>query len=303
VILNYLGLDYSHLIKGFLQHGLRLDGPLGYWPYQKLPMNYFEFYPVFTWSREAEIQAKQNGHKHVRAIGAPWLYLLATHGLLKNGKVQSVKKDSNQVSLLVVPSHGSGHYFTSSRYELSVSKIRKKIGDIDASVLLYYTEFCDPKIRKLWRDQGFNLESSGMAWGAEHRTLWTYNGGRPNFLANTLNLILGHREVICTYPTTFAAYSSSLGVPTSILIDPEVSENMGVVNEGKGVERLKMHDSKGKVYSLNLLGDTFAKRDISEDKINRSLKYLGIESLESPENLKEILPLIKGMIPFPSETS
>jgi hypothetical protein len=182
-----------------------------------------------------------------------------------------------------------------------VKKIRNQIGDVDASALLYYTEFCDPNVRREWSNKGFALECSGFAWGAEHRTLWTYNGGRPEFIRNTLGVLLKHREVICTSPTTLATYSTSLGIPTSILIDPEFSKAMGIVNEGKGVDRLRKYDSEIGELSKKLLGEDFAARDITESKIGVSLKYLGVESFQSQESLRDILPLISGVIPIPSQ--
>jgi len=301
VLLDYLSLNYSHLIEGFLQHGVRPHAKVGTWPYQKLQKSFSTFYPSFVWSKHAELMARANGHTHVKAIGAPWLYALSNAGYFSDGKFKDPSAHERTRDLLIVPAHGSGHYFANSHYSNMVDKVRKQIGDVDASVLLYYTEFCDPNVRREWSTKGFALECSGFAWGAEHRTLWTYNGGRPNFLKNTLSVLLKHREVMCTYPTTLATYSTSLGIPTSILIDPEISLVMSLVNEGKGVERLRKYDSEISELSKNLLGEDFSKRDISESKVNFSLQYLGIESFQSQESLRGILPLLSGLIPVPSQ--
>ena len=299
VLLDYLGRDYSNLIWGFLQHGAHPHPNIGYWPYQELPKNLTEFHSSFVWSENAALLAKSRGHNHVTAIGAPWLYLLSKKGLLADNNTVVRPPFSPTRELLIVPAHGSGHYFANSNYSEVVSKLRRKIGDIDASVLLYYTEFCDPQIRQIWINAGFNLECSGMAWGAEHRTVWTYNGGRPKFLANTLDLISNHKEVICLSPTTLAIYSCSIGIPTSIQLNPESRHPLGVVSEGKGVARLRKYDEEILNHSSNLLGNNFAERDISTEKINRSLQYLGIESIKTRNELENVLPLIEGMIPVP----
>jgi hypothetical protein len=301
VLLDYLDLDYSHLIEGFLQHGAHPHTRIGYWPYQKLPRSFSKFYSSFVWSKQAELSAQDDGHRHVKAIGAPWLYFLSDLGYFSDGKIKDIEIHKPVRDLLIVPSHGSGHYFANSHYGIMVERIRNRIGDVDASVLLYYTEFCDPDVRREWLSKGFALECSGFAWGAEHRTLWTYNGGRPDFLKNTMKVLLQHREVICTSPTTLAIYSSSLGIPTSILIDPEFSQALGIVNEGKGVDRLRDYDSKVGELSKKLLGESFAVRELTESKIKLSLKYLGVESFQSPQSLRAILPLTSGMIPVPSE--
>ena len=301
VLLDYLGLDYSYLIEGFLQHGVHINERVGYWPYQELPKSFSKFYPSFVWSKQAEISAIAKGHQHVTAIGAPWLYLLSNLGYFSQGKIKNVSIHKPLKELLVVPSHGSGHSYANSNYGKTVESVRKRIGDVNASVLLYYTEFSDPKIREIWTRNGFTLECSGFAWGAEHRTLWTYNGGRPEFLQNTLNVLLNHGEVLCTSPTTLATYSTSLGIPTSILIDPEISIALGIVNEGKGVENLRNHNSRISELSNHLLGGEFANRNITEDKIRLAFNYLGIESFQSSDRLRNTLPLIGGVIPVPSQ--
>ncbi len=122
-------------------------------------------YPSFVWSNQAELSASVNGHRHVKAIGAPWLYLLSNLGYFSNGRINDHTPKEPARDLLIVPAHGSGHFFANYHYGEMVDKIRKRIGDVDASVLLYYTEFCDPKIRFEWSSRGFALECSGFAWG------------------------------------------------------------------------------------------------------------------------------------------
>ncbi len=299
VLLDYLDLDYSHLIKGFLQHGVHPHPEVGYWPYQELPKSFSTFYPSFVWSDEAVRNAKVLGKNHVRAIGAPWLYLLAKLGLFVDGKIILESERNPSRDVLIVPAHGSGHYFANSNYEKMVGNLRERIGNSEASVLLYYTEFCDPKVRQAWSDKGFFIECSGFAWGAENRTLWTYNGGRPRFLQNTLRVLLAHGEVICTSPTTLATYSASLGIPTSLWIDDEISFSLDLVNEGKGVERLRAYDSRIREIAKNLLGPDFEIRDISREKRQLSLKYLGVESFQSQDSLRRLLPLEANLIPVP----
>lgn len=301
VLLDYLGIDYSNLICGFLQHGAHPDSNIGSWPYQVLPRSFKGNYPAFVWSHTAVTLARESGHNHVSAIGSPWLYLLRNKGLLLDNKSIGFDKLRPNREILIVPAHGSGHSYANPNYSDLVSTWRTKVGDVEASVLLYYTEFCDPHIRRMWLNQGFKVECSGMAWGAEHRTIWTYNGGRPTFLSSTLEILSRHKEVVCTSPTTLATYACSLGIPTSIQLVPDSSNTLGVVNEGKGVARLRKYKENLSEHSRNLLGPNYMERDISEEKINRALKYLGLESFKSPEELSQLLPLKEGMIPIPSK--
>ena len=236
ILLEFIEEPLDNLIVGFLQHGTSIGGN---WPWQELPQSLNKYFPALVWSSVAEERARESGRNHVKAIGSPWLYLLETSGITPFDS-NNFSNFQNRRDFLIVPSHGSGHYHASSNYEELPKTFREMIGDASATVLLYYTEFCDPNIRSAWEKYGFPTTCNGMAWGAEARTVWTYNGGRPHFLKSALKLIMNHSNVICSSPTTFAYYSLSLGVPTKILSSHDLPSTMGIVSEGKGVERLRV---------------------------------------------------------------
>lgn len=295
ILLNYLQKSWDNLIVGFLQHGSIMGGN---WNWQELPQSFQENYPVFVWSKIAEDAARNQGMKHVKAIGSPWLYLLDMNG------ISSFESHANAISkskkdYLIVPDHGSGHFHAKENYEILPHRFRKLIGDSSASVLLYYTEFCDSHIRKSWERYGFNLKCNGLAWGAEHRTLWTYNGGRPGFLKNALDTILGHSNVICESATTFGHYSVSLGVPTMIMEAENLPIALGIVSEGKGVERQRGFKKNADMYAYQMFGNDFYKLDCSAEKIEKSRLALGIDSKLSKIELMAMLPLKANMIPVP----
>ena len=296
VLLDYLSKDYSNLIQGFLQHGFHGKALA---PWQTLPRTFSEDYPVFVWNHLTESSAKSFGHAHVHAIGAPWLYLLKQKEVDfgREGVLTGVQHTKAR-DVLIVPSHGSGHFHPGGNYQELPRAYRNLLGDADASVLLYYTEFCDPAIRKSWSDAGFEIFSSGMAWGPEHRTLWTYNGGRVNFLANTLTTLLNHRNVICQAPTTLALYAISLGIPTKINTAEEMPRALGIVNQGKGVERFRKLELEVDKWAEDTLGKRFHELSITDEKRRLVLTALGASAVKTPEQLREILPLLPGMIPL-----
>ncbi len=296
VLLDYISKDYGNLIQGFLQHGFHGKALA---PWQTLPRTFSEDYPVFVWNQVTESSAKSLGNTHVHAIGAPWLYLLKQKeiDLGKEGMLTRVQHTKAR-DVLVVPSHGSGHFHPGGSYHQLPRAYRNLLGDADASVLLYYTEFCDPQIRKSWSDAGFEIFSSGMAWGPEHRTLWTYNGGRANFLANTLTTLLNHRNVICQAPTTLALYAISLGIPTKINTAEEMPRALGIVNQGKGVERFRKLELEVDKWAEDTLGKRFHELSITDEKRKLVLTALGTSAVKTPEQLREILPLLPGMVPL-----
>ena len=138
-----------------------------------------------------------------------------------------------------------------------------------------------------------------MAWGAEARTVWTYNGGRPHFLKSALKLIMNHSNVICSSPTTFAYYSLSLGVPTKILSSHDLPSTMGIVSEGKGVERLREYEKNVNTIAEQMFGGTYSDLDCNTDKLNHAAIALGVESKLSKKDLLATLELKPNMIPLP----
>jgi len=297
ILLDYLEKTYDNLIVGFLQHGAMPTSNPGEWTIRRTPNSLRSYFPSFVWSATAAEQALKKGYSHVVAIGSPWLYLLELNGFLKPFSQAPVASNLIERDLLIVPHHGSGHYRYLETYDQSVRNLRESVSDREASVLLYYTEFCDPRIREIWEKFNFKVLSNGMAWGPENRTVWSYNGGRPQFLNNTLQTILKFDEVICMAPTTFSIYSTSLGRKTSIQISEANLRDYRVVNEGKGVDRLRKVDEMQMQNAINFLGDDAFIPEITERKKQTAWSYLGIDSMKSKVELESILPLREGMIP------
>jgi hypothetical protein len=295
ILLEYVGKSLDNLIVGFLQHGTDIGGN---WPYQELPQNLKKNFPAYVWSSVAEERARESGRNQVRAIGSPWLYLLETNGITPFDS-NNFSSSQSRRDFLIVPSHGSGHSHASSNYEDVPRTFRELIGDASATALLYYTEFCDSSIRSAWAKYGFPTTCNGMAWGAEARTVWTYNGGRPHFLRSAMALISDHANVICSSPTTFAYYSLSLGVPTQILSSHDLPAAMGIVSEGKGVERLRDYGKNIDATAEQMFGSTYSDLDCNTDKLNHAAIALGIESKLSKKDLELILTLKPNMIPLP----
>lgn len=297
ILLDYIGKSYDNVILGFLQHGAKPSSNPGEWTIRRTPNSLTSYFPSYVWSSNSEEQALKNGYSHVHAIGAPWLYLLKSNDYFKPFTQSPIASNMIENDLLIVPNHGSGHYRYFETYEYSVQRLRESISNRDAFVMLYYTEFCDPKIRESWEKYDFKILSSGMAWGPENRTVWSYNGGRPRFLNNALQTILKFDEIICTAPTTFALYSTSLGRKTSIQINEMNLSDFQVVNEGKGVDWLREAEAMRMQNSLNLLSLDASIPTLTDKKIQISWKYLGIESMKSKSELQMLLELRDGMIP------
>jgi len=298
VLLDFLQASQDNLILGFLQHGIAPLKRIGDWPFQRQFQSYKKRIPVFVWSKVAQEAALEEGFDHVHAIGSPWLYMLHKKGLFTDASVKTELLPIPKRDVLIVPGHGSGHYFATSKYPSLPKLVRRIIGDCEASVLLYYTEFNDPLIRTSWERLGFQIFCSGFAWGPDTRTIWTYNSGRPEFLSNTYETILLHQRVICLAPSTLAAYSISLGVPTSIELIPDSLNSLGLVSEGKGVRRFLQYESELGSASEALLGGEFGDLNITQSKITRVEIQLGFKDFKSSYELKKILPLKPGSVPI-----
>jgi len=300
ILLDYLGISWDHLLLGFLQHGHGIRGAdKTTWPWQERPRSLNNLYQVFVWSSATEEKARALNRHHVTAIGSPWLYLLENMKI-KPFDLEMHKKQMPLIDFLIVPEHGTGHYNVSQQYKSLPAEFRKLIGKKSASVVLGYTEFLNPEVRKYWEEFEFKVESNGMAWGPETRTLWTYNGGRPDFLKNTLKLLTNHKNVIASGPTTMCQYAISLGIPTKICKSNELPNVFYVANEGKGVERLRKMSYLSDEISQLMLGESYNTLDISDEKIEITKQRLGLNSVKSKSELKGLLPLQKGLVPLPN---
>jgi len=157
-----------------------------------------------------------------QAIGSPWLYLLLAAGLTK-ARIESPHFQVNRLRLikykhLIIP----GHSGLSLRKDLGGQALHfsKFANPKDSLVLLFWLDFCNPKIRTAFTDLGFKVECVGFG-SARGMGAQFDEGGRTQVLARMLKYCLESEIILTDEISSASFYGLSLGlslqyVPNSI---------------------------------------------------------------------------------------
>lgn len=279
ILLEFCGLDLSTQIIGVIQHGAY--GPPINAHNIKSP-KYVSGYRTkyWAWCRETEELAKIKGYSHVKAIGAPWLYLRkATAGL-------NSQNANTGERVLVMPSHSTGNAVDMADQQMKDSRaklFREAIGNSSATVCLHPADFCDPGTRKAFEKYNFALTCIGSS---NFDPPWSPVANRVGSLNELLNLMTSHTHYV------------SDGYGTSMIYAIDVNMRIGVFPAIRNQQRLnanstnKNHDyANGKYITEGekLLLEYFpeAINSFVDGSIYRDLadKVLGVESVLSAEEL------------------
>lgn len=278
ILLHYAKLPLSKILLGYLQHGSATKFP---WTWQNHYQTLTTKVPVYVWSDETVKIAKSMGSHHVKAIGAPWLYLDSLN--LSQSSLTSISPLSGA---LFVPLKGGGYSARTSSYERIVRGYRSLLGDSYDRVLLYYTEFCDPEVRGYWLNYGFQPLCAGMAWGPDIESFWTYGCGRPSFLHNVFRILTESSEITCEGPSTLVHYAVDLGKKTRILNSEMRNIGLRLLSGYKGFNRNReiFNDFDG--ISRAMLGERFHEFDDETSKVELTSKHLGKRNLMSVDEAR-----------------
>lgn len=202
LLARYCGLDdrFPPPVPGYLQHGWNIfDG----WNPQH------DFYPGawhFSWSDAPRRRGYMLGRRRYRAIGAPWLYLLAMEPDL--GVVPEEQREGTLWFLF----HGWEEGPISGEHARLIEEIRDtEPGPVTMS--LYYTEYDRPEVRRPYEEAGFRVVSFGTRG-------WYYGGTNRTFLYQQLREMRRHRRVASNRLSTAVFYGASVGCDVAVYGDP-----------------------------------------------------------------------------------
>lgn len=280
ILLKYMGLDFSTQIIGIIQHGAsRFDyledvrSPRFQWGQRT---NYW------AWSKETEELAKKNGHKNIKAIGAPWLYLK------KSVEIELSPKEQTSKTFLVMPSHSTGNASEIASLEAKSQRaksFRDAIGDHFATVCLHAADFCDPDTRQTFEDYGFKVTCVGSSL---IQPPWSSSGNRIKSLYTLLMLMLDHSHFITDHFGTALIYAVDLGLEVSIFPEIKKFQNLDV-----GLSQKKS------VYEIGIRSETEFLLAHFSQAINNfapasefsgiSSRMLGLEEMMDSNELMETL--------------
>jgi len=285
ILLKHAGLDYSNQIIGVIQHGMYYSGQLNYQTPRFIGGKKTKLY-VFSKS-DQEI-AESLGHKHVHAIGAPWLYL---RNSLESSRAFPTQREE---SVLIMPYHSQSAVPDVSNLDTKLARakaFRDAIGSMRSTVCLHPVDFLDPTARTAFREYGFNVTCIGSTAGLA----WSPSGGRVTALTTLHSLMSQHTHYLTDSVGTSLFYAVNMGMEIGIF--PKIR---GLIELNQMVQGV-YSDEIDKQLNYDYIDDHFSN---AKDRFVSSAEFmqitnqiLGTDSLLDPKALKEVLDYRPGVYP------
>lgn len=233
ILLDYADLSRELIFKALIPHGKITSHALD-------PIRpHFDLIDgtemlQLLWRDDACKEAFEVGVKRVSSIGAPFLYTLANLGqpiqkTKENIRDLSVKfnwKTNNQEDFLksqnkiaYLPMHsweGDVHL-----HHVSKDSVLRRVDPKRVIVCLGFLDFCDPSVRRVYEDCGWNLTCAGIR---DSMIPSSPAGGREKFLYELANIFSDVDVVVSNEFTTGLFYACALG------------KDVGVIHESKDYE-------------------------------------------------------------------
>ncbi len=246
------------------------------------------------WRSDAEEEAKKFGIDNVISIGATGLYALHNMGVsIENCKLNIAKVAANYSwgkssaellekfkgkNVLYMPTHswtGATAEHDSNEFKFLAALDKSKV-----RVCLGYLDYCDPSIRKLYLQFGWEIDCAGVKDSLEFPSP---AGGRSNFLYELFSIFNWADIVLADELTTGQFYAVCLG------------KEIGLLPKNLAGQQISLNAETKRDFHLNkkvrdaypwLSGNDFVKESIPRDVI----EALGLDKFKSRRELSEIIP-------------
>ncbi len=211
VLARYCGLQYTPTIWGYLQHGWNThDGfAVGH--------EFVAGYPKLVWSHSVARRGRSLGLRDYTVIGSPWAYLLALHGNVRpeqhSGDVPLLHHDAR--GTIVYPFHGWEGQQIVGDHGAYAARIRAAEGDAPVTICLYWNDYENPVVHRVYQDAGFRVITHG-------RRGHLYVGGDLDFLDRQYAELRAHRRAVSNRMGSALLYAASLGLSIGVYGDPMV---------------------------------------------------------------------------------
>lgn len=282
-LLKYSGLDYSNQIIGVIQHGIDFPGEIDFRTPRFIGGRKTKRY---VFSKKYEEIAVSLGHKHVHAIGAPWLYLKL--GLESTQAFLPPEENS----VLIMPSHSQSALpdVTSTKAKLVRAKaFREAIGSMRATVCLHPVDFLDPNARIAFLEFGFEVTCIGGTPGMA----WSPSGGRVTALNYLHKLMKQHTHYMTDTVGTSLFYAIDLGMKVGIFPKLRDLVDFSPLNGGSyRDEENKQLDYDFSVEHFKSAINSFVP---SAQFAKLTNQMLGSDCILEPIQLKEVLDYRSGV--------
>jgi len=186
-------------IQGILQHGWTFVHGFGYG--HQPPIGYTRF----VWADVNRRRGQLIGWRQYLTIGAPFAYLMATEPEPPNAPERE--------GTIWYPFHGTADFET---VEGNHQRLIDQIKDTETgpvTMCLYYVEYEQPHVRKIYEDAGFRVICHG-----NRGTKWA--GATTNFLHKQLAELRRHKRVASNRLSTAIFYGIGAGCEGAVYGDP-----------------------------------------------------------------------------------
>jgi len=289
ILLKYCGIDYSAQIIGNLQHGvLGPNEPIDFRTPRFLGGFKSKFY---VYSQSTELKGRDSRFSNVHAIGSPWLYLKKS--VNPKPPLDPVKGKK----ILVMPAHSQTNVWTrenKSQKRLRAQLFKQVIGSSMATVCLHGIDFCDSETRNAFSEVGFDVTCLGLS---NLNLPWSQSSNRVRILFDLMQLMQSHTHFVTDEYGTPLFYAINMGL--KIALHPEIRDvvEFQLPNpsrqdyfETNAAQDAKDFFSKNMSSALNKFGSANDFEAIANN-------ILGVESVKSPSELREVLDYRLGIYP------
>lgn len=273
VLSTYAGIYPTQRFHGRIQHGF-------------LP----PFLASKNWSKSSLYQLtwSQNVEKYRSiAIGSPFLYLDVS-------AMPEYQSDAKSGGTLIAAPHGGvynsfGAHFQSpeKRFDRVRQMVSRQSADELRSILLYWHDFINPEIRKLYESLSLPLVCAGFPGLSGNKFASKDVGGRSTYL-HALREILGNFSLLTVLePSSVAIYAAYLGLGVSVYSDDigyEVQHNLLMQSTEKSL-LLNRHNFS---YQMEVM-ESLAQAKSSQHRKALASSFLGENFMKDRSELAQIL--------------
>lgn len=252
VLLKYCKIKKKIPIYGTLQHGYYVNYKINE---RFKPSKIFRNAPYFSWNNFLSKNKKINSIP----IGSPFIYLHLLN-----------KKKIKENGTLVFPSHSNPEYPQKVDH-VNLIKFVKKNFTKPYKVSLFYTDFLDLKIKRLYKKNNFKILCSG------HR-------GNNLFLENVYKNISGSKYIFFTEFGSPTLYSMFLKKKIAIYEDDKKNNFYSYV--GKDIQYFRKKNEyffNKKLYSKSNIEKNFefSKKELGFKFIRKRKELISLLNLEN----------------------
>lgn len=209
ILLNYSrnfnnDLSLGHILNGSIDHGWAYNEMI--WKLRKRNLREANRY-VWNYRHENLVSPVAN----VKAVGAPWIYMLSDLGLTPSNIERNLPKKVNKI--VIFPSHNTNSSIRFDHLDV-IDLFESRVPPNSAVIVcLFWLDFCDPQIRKAYLNKGWSVECAGYVSRGNFPD--SIHGGRPTFLLSLFEILKDANIVFTNDIATGMFYSLSLGAKIS----------------------------------------------------------------------------------------